>query len=76
MPASQLLLTSLLGTGLGLIAGIVPALALIRLSWDAIVVFPWPQYLVLLLAVPVFGALAAWMMARGKLPIVRRQTLV
>ncbi|WP_183086185.1 ABC transporter permease [Mycetocola tolaasinivorans] len=74
--AAQTLLTATLGTALGLIAGAIPAVLIFTLTRDAVLVVPWVQFGVLLAVVPLAGALAAWLLTRGSLPLTRRQTLV
>lgn len=75
LSASQTLMTAFLGTVLGLFAGAVPIVVLLSLSRGTPIVVPWLQFSVLLILVPLFGAAAAWMFTRGKLPMSRRQTL-
>lgn len=74
--AAQTLLTATLGTALGLIAGAIPAALIFTLTRNAVLVVPWAQFGVLLVLVPLVGALAAWLLTRGSLPLTRRQTLV
>lgn len=75
LSGSQTFLTAFLGTVLGLFAGAVPIVVLLSLSRGTPIVVPWLQFGVLLVLVPLFGAAAAWMFTRGRLPLTRRQTL-
>jgi putative ABC transport system permease protein len=73
LAGSQALLTSGLGTVLGSLAGTVPAL-LVAASTDlrTSVEVPWLHLLALLVAVPLAGALLAWLFTRARLPASRR----
>lgn len=75
LSGSQTLLTALLGTVLGLFAGAVPAVVVLSLQRGYPIVIPWIQMGALAVVVPLFGALMAWLLTRGKLPMTRRQTL-
>ncbi|WP_129545466.1 ABC transporter permease family protein [Arthrobacter dokdonensis] len=72
---SQTLMTALLGAVLGLFAGAVPTVVVLSLQRGFPVVLPWLQMGALVILVPLFGAAAAWVLTRGKLPMTRRQTL-
>lgn len=75
LSGSQTFLTAFLGTVMGLFAGAVPIIVLLSLSRGTPIVVPWLQFGVLLVLVPLFGATAAWMFTKGKLPMTKRQTL-
>jgi putative ABC transport system permease protein len=73
LAGSQSLLTSGLGTVLGSLAGTLPAV-LVAASTDlrTAVEVPWLHLLALLVAVPLAGALLAWLFTRARLPASRR----
>lgn len=73
---SQTLMTAMLGTVLGVFAGAVPTVVVLSLQRGFPIVIPWLQIAALMILVPLFGAAAAWLLTRGKLPMTRRQTLV
>ncbi|MHA7271245.1 FtsX-like permease family protein [Arthrobacter sp. HLT1-20] len=73
---SQTLMTAMLGTALGVFAGTVPTVVVLSMMRGFPIVIPWLQMATLLILVPLFGAAAAWLLTRGKLPMTRRQTLV
>lgn len=75
LAGSQTLMTAMLGTVLGLFAGAVPVIVVLSLQRGFPIVLPWLQIGALMLLVPLFGAAAAWMFTKGKLPMTRRQTL-
>jgi putative ABC transport system permease protein len=73
LAGSQALLTAGLGTVLGSLAGAVPAVLIagsteLRTAVD----IPWLHLLALLVAVPLAGALLAWLFTRARLPASRR----
>jgi putative ABC transport system permease protein len=73
LAGSQALLTGGLGTLLGSIAGTLPAV-LVAGSTDlrTAVEVPWLHLLALVVAVPLAGALLAWLFTRARLPASRR----
>ncbi|MGX1162398.1 putative ABC transport system permease protein [Arthrobacter sp. SLBN-100] len=73
LAGSQALLTAGLGTVLGSLAGTVPA-ALVARSTElrTAVEVPWIHLVALLVAVPLAGALLAWLFTRARLPASRR----
>ena len=74
LAGSQALMTAGLGTVLGSVAGIVPALLLVTATGMArTAVVPWLQLAALLVAVPLTGAALAWLFTRAKLPASRRE---
>lgn len=75
LAGSQTFLTACLGTAMGLFAGAVPVVALLSLFRGTSIVLPWLQLGVLMIGVPLFGAIAAWIFTKGKMPMTRRQTL-
>ena len=73
LAGSQALMTAGLGTVLGSIAGIIPALLLVTATGMArTAVVPWLQLAALLVAVPLTGGALAWLFTRAKLPVSRR----
>lgn len=73
MAGAQSLMTALLGTSLGLVAGVVPAVLVMAATRTlAAPVVPWLQLLALLAAVPLCGGLLAWLFTRARLPMSRR----
>lgn len=74
LAGSQALTTAGLGTVLGSIAGIVPAVLLVTATGMArTAVVPWLQLVALLIAVPLTGAALAWLFTRARLPVSRRE---
>lgn len=74
LAGSQALMTAGLGTVLGSVAGIVPAVLLVTATGLArTAVVPWLQLAALLVAVPLTGAALAWLFTRAKLPMSRRE---
>ncbi|MHA7303658.1 FtsX-like permease family protein [Arthrobacter sp. TMN-49] len=73
---SQTLMTAMLGTVMGVFAGAVPTVVVLSLLRGFPIVIPWLQIAALMILVPLFGAAAAWLLTKGKLPMTRRQTLV
>jgi putative ABC transport system permease protein len=76
LSGSQTLMTAMLGTVLGLFAGAVPVVVVLSFQRGMPIVLPWLQMGALMILVPLFGAGAAWLLTKGKLPMTRRQTLV
>jgi putative ABC transport system permease protein len=86
LAAAQSAATAGLGTLLGAVAGLVPAVAILRALTRTVgfedghvvkqqvlpLVFPWSSFAVTLLVVPVLAALAAAALTRSRLPMVRR----
>lgn len=72
---SQTLMTALLGTVLGVVAGVIPTIVVLSQQRGFAIVVPWLQLGALAILVPLFGASAAWVLTKGKLPMTRRQTL-
>lgn len=82
LAGAQSLVTASLGTALGVVAGLVPAIGLIRAlnapvngvppvnPWP--LVLPWPNLVVTAVVVPLLAALAAVALTRSRLPLVRR----
>ena len=74
LAGSQALMTAGLGTVLGSVAGIVPAVLMVTATGMArTAVVPWLQLVVLLIAVPLTGAALAWLFTRARLPVSRRE---
>jgi putative ABC transport system permease protein len=82
LAGAQSLVIAALGTALGVVAGLVPAIGFIRAlnaPVDGIpravpfpLVLPWDLLLVTGLVVPLLAALAAVLLTRSRLPLVRR----
>lgn len=77
LAAFQSYVTAILGTVLGVLAGLVPAIALIRASntgqgGGLPLTMPWTNLAITLIAVPMIAALAAAAVTRSRLPLVRR----
>lgn len=72
---SQTLMTAMLGTVLGIVAGAIPVIVVLSLQRGFPIVIPWLQMGALMILVPLFGAAAAWVLTKGKLPMAKRQTL-
>lgn len=75
LAASQSMFTAVLGTALGLVAGAIPMTVMLATAPDSIIVIPWLQFGILLIAVPLCGAAAAWLFTRSRMPLTRRATL-
>ncbi|MEO8281952.1 MAG: FtsX-like permease family protein [Pseudarthrobacter sp.] len=74
LAGSQALMTAGLGTVLGSISGVIPALLLVTATGMArTAVVPWLQLVALLVAVPLTGGALAWLFTRAKLPVSRRE---
>ncbi|HJV98031.1 MAG TPA: FtsX-like permease family protein [Arthrobacter sp.] len=74
LAGSQALMTAGLGTVLGSVAGMVPAVLLVTATGLArAAVVPWLQLAALLVAVPLTGAALAWLFTRARLPMSRRE---
>ncbi|MCO4274806.1 hypothetical protein NG701_10260 [Pseudarthrobacter sp. HLT3-5] len=74
LAGSQALMTAGLGTVLGSVAGIVPAVLLVTATGiGGTAVVPWLQLVALLIAVPLTGAALAWLFTRARLPVSRRE---
>ena len=82
LAGAQSLVTAGLGTALGIVAGLVPAAGLIRALNEPVqgytrpvpfeLVIPWPILAVAGLVVPLLAVLAAMLLTRSRLPLVRR----
>jgi len=73
LAGSQALLTSGLGALLGCAAGVLPAVLIAgSIARGAAVEVPWLHLLALLVAVPLTGALLAWLFTRARLPASRQ----
>lgn len=77
LAGAQALMTGGLGSFLGCLAGVAPAIIIVHatgratgMATDAVV--PWVQLLALLVVVPVTGAALAWTFTRARLPMSRR----
>ncbi|MDQ0680028.1 putative ABC transport system permease protein [Arthrobacter pascens] len=77
LAGAQALMTGGLGSILGCLAGVAPAIIIVHASGRATgvasdAVVPWVQLLALLVVVPLTGAALAWMFTRARLPMSRR----
>jgi len=82
LAGAQSLVIAVLGTALGVVAGLVPAIGFIRAlnapadgaerATPFPLVIPWELLLVTGLVVPLLAALAAVLLTRSRLPLVRR----
>jgi putative ABC transport system permease protein len=85
LAAFQSAVTAGLGTALGIVAGLVPAIGLLRALNSTAgrppgfvqelrypLVIPWEHLAITALAVPLLAALAAALLTRSRLPLVRR----
>jgi putative ABC transport system permease protein len=61
-----------LGAGLGVLAGLVPAIAVISARDDFPLVIPWPTLGATVVVVPALAALCAGLFTRSRLPLERR----
>ncbi|MCC9067720.1 hypothetical protein [Arthrobacter cryoconiti] len=75
LSGAQTLMSALLGTVLGIVAGTIPVVVLLSLQRGFVIVIPWLQMGVLVVLVPLFGAAAAWVFTKGNLPMTKRETL-
>ncbi len=72
--AASAAVTALLGSVLGIAAGLVPAAGLISSRREFSMILPWPHLLVIAFGVPALAALFAWVFTRSRLPMPRRGT--
>jgi putative ABC transport system permease protein len=82
LAGAQSLVTAGLGTALGIVAGLVPAIGLIRAINAPVdgfrrtppfpLVIPWETLAVTAFVVPLLAVLAAVLLTRSRLPLVRR----
>ncbi|WP_145962030.1 hypothetical protein [Renibacterium salmoninarum] len=70
------MITTVIGTFLGLVAGIIPTTLMIWVIGAIQVSIPWLHLLVLLIVMPILGAGIAWVFTRSRVPMERRRTLV
>lgn len=75
LAGSQFLMTALLGTVRGIAAWAIAVIVVLSLQRGFPIVLPWLQMGALVIVVQLFGAAAAWVLTKGKLPMTRRQTL-
>ena len=69
---AQAATVSLLGSGLGVLAGIVPAAAIVSGQSDFPVVLPWGTFALNVVGIPVVTALLVGAFTRSRLPLERR----
>jgi putative ABC transport system permease protein len=62
----------LVGATVGIVAGVIPAYALLRAQGRTAMVVPWPTLLVTALAVPLVASVLCGAVVRNQLPIERR----
>lgn len=72
LAAAQSLTIAGLGTGLGVLAGFVPGVALIGAVESLDLVVPWVLLAAGVAGVPLLAAAAAWLLTRLRLPLRRR----
>jgi putative ABC transport system permease protein len=72
LAASQALAIAGLGSVLGLISGLVPALAYVGAINSLTLVMPWGTLALLLVGVPVLASAGAYFVTRSRLPLDRR----
>jgi putative ABC transport system permease protein len=72
LAASQALAIAGLGSVLGLISGLVPALAYVGAIDSLTLVMPWGTLALLLLGIPALAAAGAYLVTRSRLPLDRR----
>ncbi len=75
LAAARTLTTASLGSLLGTAAGVLPSVVVVSVLRNVPLVVPWLQLAALLVAVPLVGAAAAWLLTRSRLPMARRQPL-
>jgi putative ABC transport system permease protein len=73
LAAAQTLTTASLGSLLGTAAGVLPAAVVVSVLRNVPLVIPWLQLAALLVAVPLVGSTAAWLLTRSRQPMARRQ---
>jgi putative ABC transport system permease protein len=69
---AQAVVVAGLGSGLGLLAGLIPAVSIVSARTGMPLVLPWPSLLVTAVAVPLLAALLVGAATRSRLPVVRR----
>jgi putative ABC transport system permease protein len=62
----------LVGATVGIVAGVIPAYALLHAQGRTAMVVPWPTLLVTALAVPLVASVLCGAVVRNQLPIERR----
>ena len=72
LAAAQSLSIAGLGTGLGVLAGFVPAMALIGAVDSLDLVVPWTLLAAGIAGVPLLAAASAWLLTRARLPLRAR----
>jgi putative ABC transport system permease protein len=72
LAASQALAIAGLGSLLGFISGLVPALAYVGAIDTLTLVMPWGTLALLLLGIPALAAAGAFLVTRSRLPLERR----
>jgi putative ABC transport system permease protein len=72
LAASQALAIAALGSLLGFISGLVPALAYVGAIDSLTLVMPWGTLALLLLGIPAIAAVGAYLVTRSRLPLDRR----
>lgn len=72
LAAAQALTIALLGTGLGILAGFVPAVALIGAVKSLDLVIPWARLATVLVGVPLLAGVLAFLLTRSRVPLERR----
>jgi putative ABC transport system permease protein len=72
LAASQALAIAGLGSLLGLISGLVPALAYVGAVQSLTLVMPWGTLALLLVGIPILASAGAYLVTRSRLPLDRR----
>jgi putative ABC transport system permease protein len=69
---AQAVVVAGLGSGLGLLAGLVPAVSVVTARSGMPLMLPWPSLLAVGVAVPLVAALVVGAATRSRLPVDRR----
>jgi putative ABC transport system permease protein len=72
LAASQSATVAFLGAALGVVAGVIPAAAVLSARTDYPIVLPWTTFIWAVVAVPAFAAVATAVCTRSRLPLDRR----
>lgn len=75
LAAAQTALGAGLGVVLGMMGGLIPALAVLTAMQRFELIVPWTQLAGLVVIVPLIGAGAAWIFTRASVPMTRRTLL-
>ncbi|NHC12780.1 hypothetical protein [Motilibacter deserti] len=75
LAGAQALTITLLGTVLGVLAGLVPGIAFVRSLPEYDLVAPWLSLLAIVVVVPLLAGAVALLLTRGRLPMTRREAV-